>query len=113
MIGRSAIWVARQHGLSISTMPRLYAACADGAPEFDAERIRPTLNSEHPLESAHAVRRRKPNRAIPGHSWAQDPSQFGSPIDTLGILGGFNYLLWAIDQVRIETQISLQYFLYT
>ena len=33
MIGRSALWVARQHGHSIATMLRFYAAWADGALE--------------------------------------------------------------------------------
>ena len=49
MIGRSALWVARQHGHSISTMLRFYAAWADGAPESDVERIRATLHSEQSL----------------------------------------------------------------
>src|SRR6185437_2348643 len=49
MIGRSALWVARQHGHSIATMLRFYAAWADGALESDIDAIRATLNSERPL----------------------------------------------------------------
>ena len=49
MIGRSALWVARQHGHSISTMLRFYAAWAGGAGESDVEKIRATLNSDCPL----------------------------------------------------------------
>ena len=49
MIGRSALWVARQHGHSISTMLRFYAAWADGALESDVERIRAAINAERPL----------------------------------------------------------------
>jgi integrase len=49
MIGRSALWVARQHGHSIATMLRFYAAWADGTDESDIERIRAALNSERPL----------------------------------------------------------------
>ena len=64
MIGRGAPWVARQHGHSISTMLRFYAAWADGAPESDVERIRATPNSERPLESSFPTRRTKPTRAI-------------------------------------------------
>ncbi len=64
MIGRSALWVARQHGHSISTMLRFYAAWADGAPEADVDRIRATLNSERPLPRLRSVRRGKPARMI-------------------------------------------------
>ena len=35
MIGRNALWVARQHGHSIATMLRAYAAWTDGASEAD------------------------------------------------------------------------------
>jgi hypothetical protein len=49
MIGRSALWVARQHGHSISTMLRFYAAWAGGAGESDVDTIRATLNSDCPL----------------------------------------------------------------
>ena len=49
MIGRSALWVARQHGHSISTMLRFYAAWAGGAGESGVEKIRATVNSERPL----------------------------------------------------------------
>ncbi len=55
MTGRSSIWVARQHGHSISTMLRFYAAWADGAPESDVERIRAALRSERPLRRAAAT----------------------------------------------------------
>ena len=64
MIGRSALWVARQHGHSISTMLRFYAAWADGAPESDVERIRATVNSERPLRHKTTTRRPKTKRAI-------------------------------------------------
>lgn len=40
MIGRSALWVARQHGHSIATMLRAYAAWAEGAVEADLDAIR-------------------------------------------------------------------------
>ena len=49
MIGRSALWVARQHGHSISTMLRFYAAWSDGAGEHAVDTIRATLNSERRL----------------------------------------------------------------
>lgn len=31
MVGKNVLWVARQHGHSIVTMPRIYAAWAEGA----------------------------------------------------------------------------------
>ena len=40
MIGRSALWVAKQHGHSIATMLRLYAAWTEGAIEADLEAIK-------------------------------------------------------------------------
>ena len=65
MIGRSALWVARQHGHSIATMLRFYAAWADGAPESDVGRIRATLYSEGPLRrQPRIVSQRKPSRSI-------------------------------------------------
>jgi integrase len=55
MIGRSALWVARQHGHSIATMLRFYAAWADGALEADIDAIRATQNSERPLRRRPTV----------------------------------------------------------
>jgi integrase len=40
MIGQSALWVARQHGHSIATMLRVYAAWTEGAGEGDLEAIK-------------------------------------------------------------------------
>jgi hypothetical protein len=39
MIGRNPLWVAKQHGHSITTMLRAYAAWAEGAIEADIEAI--------------------------------------------------------------------------
>lgn len=49
MIGRSALWVARQQGHSMAAMLHFYAAWADGTDESGIERIRAALNSERPL----------------------------------------------------------------
>jgi hypothetical protein len=40
MAGRNPLWVAKQHGHSITTMLRAYAAWAEGAVEADIEAIR-------------------------------------------------------------------------
>jgi integrase len=45
MIGRSALWVARQHGHSISTMLRFYAAWTEGALEADVAAIRAAMEN--------------------------------------------------------------------
>jgi hypothetical protein len=58
MIGRSALWVARQHGHSIATMLRAYAAWAEGAIEADLEAIRRAMGF-----GPHAIR--PITRAIP------------------------------------------------
>jgi hypothetical protein len=39
MVGRNPLWVAKQHGHSITTMLRAYAAWAEGAVEADIEAI--------------------------------------------------------------------------
>jgi hypothetical protein len=43
MTGRSALWVARQHGHSIATMLRFYAAWTEGALEADIAAIRTAM----------------------------------------------------------------------
>ena len=63
MIGRSALWVARQHGHSISTMLRFYAAWADGALESEVAAIRLAMSSEHPLRQPLAPSGRLPVRS--------------------------------------------------
>jgi hypothetical protein len=40
MVGRKPLWVAKQHGHSITTMLRAYAAWAEGAIETDIEAIK-------------------------------------------------------------------------
>ena len=56
MIGKNALWVAKQHGHSIATMLRAYAAWAEGAVEVDVEAIKRSLNaSEAPPTNNLAV----------------------------------------------------------
>jgi integrase len=47
MAGKNPLWVAKQHGHSVSTMLRVYAAWAEGAVESDVEAIRRSMN-RHP-----------------------------------------------------------------
>jgi hypothetical protein len=43
VLGHSPLWVARQHGHSITTMLRVYAAWADGMVETDIEAIKQAM----------------------------------------------------------------------
>jgi integrase len=44
MVGKNVLWVAKQHGHSIVTMLRIYAAWAEGAVETDVEAIKRSMN---------------------------------------------------------------------
>jgi integrase len=44
MVGKNPLWVAKQHGHSISTMLRVYAAWAEGAVESDIDAIKRSMN---------------------------------------------------------------------
>jgi integrase len=44
MVGKNALWVAKQHGHSIATMLRAYAAWAEGAVETDSDAIKRSMN---------------------------------------------------------------------
>ena len=60
MIGKNPLFVARQHGHSVSTMFRTYAAWMQNAPESDIQLIRSAMNAG---KSA-----RKPNLRRQSHS---------------------------------------------
>ncbi len=45
MVGKNPLWVAKQHGHSIATTLRVYAAWADGAIESDIEAIKRSMQS--------------------------------------------------------------------
>jgi integrase len=49
MIGKNPLWVSKQHGHSIATMLRAYAAWAEGTGEVDVATIKRSMNvSEAP-----------------------------------------------------------------
>ena len=70
LIGKNALWVAKQHGHSIATMLRAYAAWAEGSVETDIETIKrsmnltpvPTESSVRPNEECHDSRQQRPGR---------------------------------------------------
>jgi hypothetical protein len=45
MAGKNPLWVAKQHGHSIATMLRAYAAWAEGTVEVDVEAINRSMNA--------------------------------------------------------------------
>jgi integrase len=68
MVGKNALWVAKQHGHSIATMLRAYAAWPEGTVEVDVEAIKrsmnaseapPTINLAVDLSVAEALQTRK------------------------------------------------------
>jgi hypothetical protein len=50
MVGKNPLWVAKQHGHSIATMLRVYAAWAEGSVESDVEAIERSMNDRAPLK---------------------------------------------------------------
>ena len=67
MIGRSALWVARQHGHSIATMLSAYAAWTEGANEADIETIRRAIATESAspqAETSSQLIRPEPSRSL-------------------------------------------------
>ncbi len=56
MVGKNPLRVAKEHGHSIATMLRAYAACAEGTTEVDVEAIKRSMNSsEAPPTNRPAV----------------------------------------------------------
>ena len=64
MIGRSALWVARQHGHSIATMLCVYAAWTEGAGEGDVEAIKRAM-AERPSNLARSTAARRERDRFP------------------------------------------------
>jgi hypothetical protein len=79
MVGSNPLWVAKQHGHSVTTMLRVYAAWTEGAIEADIKAIRRSMHAEpspaKTSSSANSERQRiSPRRAPP----APTPTQSGS-----------------------------------
>ena len=65
MAGTNPLWVAKQHGHSISTMLRVYAAWAEGAVESDVEAIRRSMNRHARLKPISQCRTSAVRRPLP------------------------------------------------
>jgi hypothetical protein len=64
MVGRNPLWVAKQHGHSITTMLRAYAAWAEGAIEADIEAIQHAMDF-NPRATRKAITGNNPAAAVP------------------------------------------------
>lgn len=62
MMGRNPLWVARQHGHSISTLLSIYAAWVEGALDVD---VAPGQRVKNLPSSASLARRGESFQAIP------------------------------------------------
>ena len=60
MIGNNPLWVAKQHGHTITTMLKAYAAWTEGAPRSDIQAIKRAMAPE----SADSERMKIPNRTV-------------------------------------------------
>ncbi len=71
MLGKSPLWMAKQHGHTITTMLKAYAAWTEGATERDVPRIKRAMASE-PTVTA---------QVSPPETWELDLSKTGlSPV---------------------------------
>jgi flavorubredoxin len=64
MVGRNPLWVAKQHGHSITTMLRAYAAWAEGAIEADIEVIQHAMDF-NPRATRKAIIGEQPRSGCP------------------------------------------------
>jgi hypothetical protein len=67
MIGRNPLWVAKQHGHSITTMLRVYAAWAEGAIESDIKAIKRAMRSDPTQAPAVVVSKPRSTRTAVQH----------------------------------------------
>jgi hypothetical protein len=61
MIGKNPLWVAKQHGHSIATMLRVYAARTEAAAESDSDAIRRSMSGQArmPMRALRPPKRRR------------------------------------------------------
>jgi hypothetical protein len=73
MVGRNPLWIAKQHGHSITTMLRAYAAWAQDAVEADIEAIQHAMDfSPRAIKPAALSEARSPQAAV--RSVVEQPS---------------------------------------
>jgi integrase len=76
--GKNALWVAKQHGHSIATMLRAYAAWAEGTAEVDVEAIKRSMNEEKPPTAIILAADLSVARAVHARSSRMSGSECGS-----------------------------------
>jgi hypothetical protein len=109
MIGRSALWVARQHGHSIATMLRVYAAWTEGAGEGDLEAIKRAMAA--PSNLSRSVPAPRERDGFPDRDLALDLSlarmahQLGSGNQTRLMAEREGFEIRQISKLRIRKMI--------
>jgi integrase len=102
MVGKNPLWVAKQHGHSISTMLRVYAAWAEGAVESDIDAIKRSMNRRarlKPTASCGSSAGARPRGPRPTHPALERASRIRRPLATGSL---------AVDlplQTRAKTQV--------
>ena len=64
MVGKNVLWVAKQHGHSIVTMLRIYAAWAEGAVEADVEAIKRSMMTRYAVRVRRVPTSSRPMRRL-------------------------------------------------
>lgn len=80
MVGRNPLWVARQHGHSITTMLRVYAAWTEGAIEADIKAIKRAMGFGSRVAGAASSGLRAAEKPLPAERLLlqRTPPSFGS-----------------------------------
>jgi integrase len=73
MTGKNPLWVAKQHGHSIATMLRVYAAWAEGMVESDVEAIRRSMNRHARVRPVASCRAQATGRPRPDQDTCWPP----------------------------------------
>lgn len=81
MIGKSPLWVSKQHGHRPETMFRAYAAWAEGAPESEVAVIRAAMGLDDQRLSKKAPR-------VGTKIGTSDLAPAAKPLKTMDLIGG-------------------------
>jgi hypothetical protein len=81
MIGKSPLWVSKQHGHRPETMFRAYAAWAEGAPESEVAVIREAMGLDDQRLSKKAPR-------VGTKIGTSDLAPAAKPLKTMDLIGG-------------------------
>jgi hypothetical protein len=80
MAGKNPLWVAKQHGHSIATMLRAYAAWAEGTAEVDVEAIKRSMNASEAPAGVKSGSKSVSSRSASGKTRAHSPPHAHCPL---------------------------------